>query len=192
MQAISSEQPDFREQDALWANAVAGQQQARDELLSQCYGEIRMIAARVLKGDSAQLHLQPTDLAHEAAIRMMKLNRIDIRDRQHFLAMSARVMRQALIDEVRRLKAGKRAQPDVMTQWPDGENGNGLPLDEFDEALCRLAAIDEERARIVELRFYGGLTLEEIADELKHSHRTIRRRWASARAWLLAAMNDGR
>lgn len=149
-----------------------------------------MIAGRVLRGDGEQLYMQPTDLAHEAAIRLMKLNRIDIRDRRHLLAMSARVMRQALIDEVRRLKSAKRAQPEVLTQWPDAADGPRLPLDEFDAALCRLAAVDEERARIVELRFYGGLTLEEVAAELDQSERTVRRRWAAARAWLLAELGD--
>ncbi len=175
-------------QDDLWRGAVAGQRGARDALLAQCYGEIRVIAARVLRNEGAQLNLQPTDLAHEAAIRLMKLNRIEFADRTHFLALSARVMRQAMIDEVRRVKAGKRAAPEVLTMWHDDDAAKRLPLDAFDDALCRLAAIDEERARIVELRFYGGLTLEEVARELGVSDRTVRRRWQSARAWLLAAL----
>lgn len=150
-----------------------------------------MIAGRVLRNDGSQLHLQPTDLAHEAAIRLMKLNRIDIADRRHFLALSARVMRQALIDEVRKLKAGKRAQPEVLTLWPEGDADHTLPLADLDDALCRLAAIDQERARIVELRFFGGLTLEEIAEEMLLSHRTVRRRWDSARAWLIAELTGG-
>jgi RNA polymerase sigma factor (TIGR02999 family) len=169
---------------------LAGQRQAREQLLAQCYGEIRVIAARVLRGEGQQLCLQPTDLAHEAAIRLMKINQIDYVDRAHFLAMSARVIRQVLIDEVRKRKAAKRARPDVMTMWPDQDTPRKLPLDEFDEALCQLAAIDADRARIVELRFYGGLTVEEVAVELDVSVRTIRRRWAAARAWLLAALAD--
>ena len=188
--AVITEQGFASSQAGLWQGALAGHPQTRDALLAQCYGEIRVIAGRVLRGDGAQLYMQPTDLAHEAAIRLMKLNQIDVRDRRHLLAMSARVMRQALIDEVRRLKAAKRVQPEVLTNWPGENSAARLPLDEFDEALCRLAAVDEERARIVELRFYGGLTLDEIAAELGQPERTVRRRWAAARAWLLAALSD--
>jgi RNA polymerase sigma factor (TIGR02999 family) len=136
------------------------------------------------------LALQPTDLAHEAALRILKLDRIDWQGRTHFLALSARVMRQTLLDEVRRFKAGKRQPVEVVTQWPLGGGRPALPLEALDEALERLFKIDADRARVVELRFYAGLTLEEIAETLAVSESTIVRRWRAARAWLLQALAE--
>ncbi len=161
---------------------------ARERLLALCYGELRTIARRVLRGDGPDLHIQPTDLAHEAAIRIMALDRMVWRDRAHFLALSARVMRQALVDEVRRLKSLKRSAPEVMTLWDPG--GKAFSIDLFDDALERLFAIDPDRARVVELRFYAGLTMAEIAAELGLSDSTVERRWRTARAWLLGALDE--
>lgn len=161
---------------------------ANEQLLALCYGELRDIARRVLRSDGAQLQLQPTDVAHEAAIRIMHLDRIEWQGRTHFLAMSARVMRQALLDEVRHRKAAKRQQPDVLTLWPGG--GTAVPLDLFDDALERLFALDADRARVVELRFYAGLTMPEIAGALDISVSTAERRWRTARAWLIAALDS--
>ncbi len=159
---------------------------AQERLLALCYEELRIIARRVLRNDGAQLQLQPTDLAHEAAIRMMHLDQIEWQGRTHFLAMSARVMRQALLDEVRHRKAAKRQMPEVMTVWPGG--GLAVPIDVFDDALQRLFTIDADRARVVELRFYAGLTMTEIAGALDISISTAERRWRTARAWLLSAL----
>ncbi len=174
----------------LWQSAIAGDARARDRLLALHYGEIRMIARKVLREDAVKLQLDPTDLAHEAAIRMMKLSNIAWNDRVHFLAMSARIMRQALMDEVRRFKSAKRSQPEIFTHWHSLDEKRALPLDQFDDALCRLATIDPARARVVELRFYAGLTLEEIAASLEQSVSTVKRSWRSARAWLLAALDE--
>ncbi len=160
---------------------------ARERLLALCYGELRTIARRVLRGDGPDLHIQPTDLAHEAAIRIMALDRMVWRDRAHFLALSARVMRQALVDEVRRLKSLKRTAPEIITAWDDGR---AYPIDQFDDALERLFAIDPDRARVVELRFYAGLTMAEIAAELGISDSSVERRWRTARAWLLSVLEE--
>ncbi|MBC7519623.1 MAG: RNA polymerase subunit sigma-70 [Sandarakinorhabdus sp.] len=159
-----------------------------ERLLALCYGELRAIARRVLRADGAQLQLQPTDLAHEAAIRIMHLDRIEWQGRTHFLAVSARVMRQALLDEVRHRKAAKRQAPEALTLWPGG--GGAVQLDAFDDALERLFAFDADRARIVELRFYAGLTMAEVASTQGISISTAERRWRSARAWLIAALAD--
>ncbi len=172
----------------LWEAFGRGDANAQARLLSAYYDEFRSVARRVLRDDGARLALQPTDLAHEAAIRILKLDRIDWRDRTHFMALSARVMRQTLLDEVRRFKAGKRQQPEVLTQWPVGGARKPLPLDLLDEALEQLFTIDADRARVVELRFFAGLTLAEIAHALEVSESTIVRRWRGARAWLLRAV----
>ncbi len=182
--------------DAQWDGLLRGDAAARETLLALHYQEFRAVARRVLRDDGSRLAMQPTDLAHEAALRILKLSRIDWRDRAHFLALSARVMRQTLIDEVRRFKAAKRQMPDVTT-WLDGPGDGGqdgvrlLPIDRLDDALSALFAIDADRARVVELRFYGGLTLAEIAHETGVSESTVERRWRSARAWLLAELADG-
>jgi RNA polymerase sigma factor (TIGR02999 family) len=177
--------------EGLWTRFSRGEPEAREKLLSLHYQEFRNVARRVLNGDANRLQIQPTDLAHEAAIRIMGLNRLDLHDRTHFLALSARVMRQTLIDEVRRHKAAKRQAPQVLTQWFDpGAAQPVMDLDVFDDALNRLAQIDPERARIVELRFYAGLTLEEIAETLQISESTVQRRWRGARAWLLKELGD--
>jgi RNA polymerase sigma factor (TIGR02999 family) len=175
---------------ALWDDFGRGDVGAQSRLLSAYYDEFRSIARRVLRDDGGQLALQPTDLAHEAAIRILKLDRINWRDRNHFLALSARVMRQTLLDEVRRFKAGKRQPVEVTTQWPLGGVRQALPLDLLDGALEGLFQIDANRARVVELRFYAGLTLEEIAETLGVSESTIVRRWRAARAWLLQAISE--
>lgn len=174
--------------DTVWTDAARGQLQARDRLLAAHYGEFRRIARRVLRDEAGKLAIQPTDLAHEAALRILKLERMDWRDRAHFLAMSARIMRQTLMDEVRRHRARKRQAPPVITQWCEPGRGATFDLEHFDEVLARLFAIDAERARVVELRFYAGLTLAEAAVALGVSESTVERRWRGARAWLLSAL----
>lgn len=161
-----------------------------EALLVEHYDELRRIARRVLAGDAPKLGIQPTELAHEAAIRVLKLDRMDFAGRTHFLATSARMARQILLNEVRRAKAGKR-QARYETFWPkddDGGTGTGFDLELFDDALTRLAAIDAERAAVVEQRFFAGLTLEEIAEASGQSLSTVKRRWRGARAWLAEQM----
>ncbi len=178
--------------DGLWTGFSRGEPAAREKLLSLHYQEFRNIARKVLNGEADRLQIQPTDLAHEAAIRVLGLERMTWQDRTHFLALSAKVMRQTLIDEVRRYKAQKRRPPDVMTFWVDPEAVAHpiMDLDVFDDVLQRLAKVDPDRARIVELRFYAGLTLEEIASVLEVSVSTVQRSWRAARAWLLKELKD--
>ena len=169
----------------LWRGFAQGDPSARDQLLSLHYQEFRQLARRVLNGDAAVLPIQATDLAHEAAIRLLRLDRVSCRDRTHFMALSARVMRQVLLDEVRRFRAAKR-RPPVLTRWHDPEDPTpaAVDMEAFDDSHRRLEAIDPVRARVVELRFYAGLTLEEIADVTGDSVSTVKRRWRAARAWL--------
>jgi RNA polymerase sigma factor (TIGR02999 family) len=176
--------------ETLWQGFAAGDAMARERLLAMHYDEVRRIARRVLRGDGAKLQIQPTELANEAAIRVLRLDRIPVTDRTHFLAIAARIMRQILLDEVRRVRSAKRTPP-VQTAWfdPEGErNESRLDIEAFDDALTRLTAIDPDRARVVELRFYAGLTLEEVAEQTGESLSTVKRRWRVARAWLLQDM----
>jgi RNA polymerase sigma factor (TIGR02999 family) len=169
---------------SLWAGFSRGDGPARDQLLSLYYDEFRRIARGVLSGDSGRLHLQPTDLVHEASIRIIKSSGIKIRDQNHFLSLAARVMRMTLIDEVRKHKAAKRGT--VVTLWTDVVPADqGFDFEDFDGTLEQLARFEPEGARVIELRFYAGLTLPEISDVLELSERTVQRRWRSARAWML-------
>jgi RNA polymerase sigma factor (TIGR02999 family) len=179
--------PSSIEQNALlWREARAGSQPAREQLLEMCYSELRMLARRLLAGDSSSYRLQPTELANEAALRVLKLDRMEWNDRAHFLATAATVMRQALIDEVRRFRADKRTPVDILTTLIDTGVGTAeLDLERLDESLRRLAAVSPDRARLVELRFFVGLTVDATAEVLGSSAATVKRQWDAARAWLL-------
>jgi RNA polymerase sigma factor (TIGR02999 family) len=160
-----------------------------DRLLALYYQDIRAIARRILDRDAAVSLLQPTELAHEAAMRLMKLERMEFKSVPHFLATAARVMRQALLDEVRRALAKKRQNQALLTVWPDGgPTDTGLDLEALDAALVKLEAISPERARVVELRFFAGLSNEEVAEVQGVSLRTVKRQWQVARIWLLAEL----
>jgi RNA polymerase sigma factor (TIGR02999 family) len=167
---------------------AAGTDRSVDALLASHYDEFRLLARKLMRRERAS-PIQPTELAHEAAMRLMRLERLDLASATHFLAMSVRVMRQILVDEARRARAKKRSAPPVMTEWPDpGGGGRSIDIEALDEALERLAHISAERARVVELRFFAGLTMDEIAREVGASVATVNRRWAGARAWLLHEM----
>jgi RNA polymerase sigma factor (TIGR02999 family) len=164
-----------------------------DRLLALYYQDIRAIARRILSRDAAVTLLQPTELAHEAAMRLMKLERIEFKSVPHFLATAARVMRQALLDEVRRALAKKRQSPPPLTAWPGAEaDETGIDLEALDAALQRLEAISPERARVVELRFFAGLSNEEVAEVQGVSPRTVKRQWQVARIWLVAELGGHR
>lgn len=164
-----------------------------DRLLALYYQDIRAIARRILARDAAGTLLQPTELAHEAAMRLMKLERMDFKSVPHFLATAARVMRQALLDEVRRALAKKRQNPLPLTAWPGTPaEQTGIDLEALDAALQRLETISPERARVVELRFFAGLSNEEVAEVQGVSLRTVKRQWQVARIWLLAELGGAR
>jgi RNA polymerase sigma factor (TIGR02999 family) len=172
----------------LWGAFSRGDGAARDQLLALYYDEFRRIARGVLNGDNSRMHLQPTDLVHEASIRIIKSSGIEIRDQNHFLSLAARVMRMTLIDEVRKHKAAKRGT--VVTLWDDvALAGEAFDIEDFDDTLNQLAKFEPEGAKVIELRFYAGLTLPEISDVLELSERTVQRRWRTARAWMLKELS---
>lgn len=158
-------------------------------LLSAYYDEFRRIARRTLNRCGHQITIQPTDLAHEAAMRLLKANNIQVSDETHFLALGARIIRATLIDEVRRRRAAKR---DLMmvTRWDDrADSADLVDLEDFDRLIEGLELVDADAAAVVHLRFYVGLTMAEIGRELGISESTALRRWRLARAWLLKELS---
>jgi RNA polymerase sigma factor (TIGR02999 family) len=163
------------------------------DLLAACYDETRRIARRIIASDGAKRPLQATELVNEAAIRLMGLDRMEIKDRAHMLAMAARTMRRILIDEARTGGAAKRHVPTFVTRWPDEDAaGDLIDMVDLDRALEALDAVSPDHAQVIELRFMLGLSVEEAAASSGLSERTIKRRWHAARAWLLDHLNgDG-
>jgi RNA polymerase sigma factor (TIGR02999 family) len=156
-----------------------------ERLLAQCYDDMRRVARRILAGDGMAALLQPTDLAHDAAIRLILSNdEIQLEDRGHLLALAARTMRRILIDEVRKAGAAKRQAPALMTQWPGAACAARVGLSDLDDALAALHVFSERHAMIVEMRFTLGLTVEETARQTGIPERTVKRQWQAARAWL--------
>ncbi len=162
------------------------------DVLAACYADMRRIARRIIAGDSAARLLQATELANEAAIRLIRASNLGVGSRAHMLALAARTMRRILIDEGRKSGAAKRHEPTFATAWPDERHGTALGLDELDAALAALESHSPEHARIVELRFMLGMTIEETAAETGLAPRTVKRRWQAARAWLLDHLDDPR
>jgi|CXWL01.1.fsa_nt_gi RNA polymerase sigma factor (TIGR02999 family) len=160
------------------------------DALARCYTEMRIMARRILAGNKLGQVLQPTELANEAAIRLIRSNLAQASDEGHLLAIAARSMRQILIDEARKAVSAKRNAPLLITVWPGRDNQATVDMAGIDAALAALAAISPARAEIVELRFMLGMTVEETAAAMRMPERTVKRNWQAARAWLLAYLND--
>jgi RNA polymerase sigma-70 factor (ECF subfamily) len=158
-----------------------------DSLLPIVYQELRRLAAGYLRRERPGQTLQPTGLVHEAYLRLMKDRQDRWQNRAHFCAIAANAMRQILIERARARGALKRggAQPRVTLDEALVAGGEqSFDILALDRALEKLAAIDAEQARLVELRFFGGLTVEETAEAMAISPATVKRHWAVARAWL--------
>ena len=169
-----------------------GDEAARDRLFELLYSELRQISAALLRGES-KASLSTGDLVNEAVLRLMRLEQIEWADKSHFLALAARAMRRALVDHARRKQSDKRRHEKVtLITNVQESNLKRIELDVLEKALIRLNVIDSGKAEIVELRYFGGLTLEEIADVTGASPSTVKRNWRVARAWLLDALNTAR
>ena len=170
-----------------------GDVSARDALVPHVYEELRRIARRCLAKHGGAQTLQPTALVHEAYLRLIRSGSINARTRIHFFSMSARIMRQILIDYARRSSAAKRGGNDVtiVLEEEAGPTGKETSLDliALDNAMNELSALDPRQCKIVELRFFGGLSIEEAAEAVEVSAATAKREWATARLWLHKAMN---
>jgi RNA polymerase sigma factor (TIGR02999 family) len=163
--------------------------------------ELRAVAQSYLGSQGASHTLQPTALVNEAFLKLVGSQSLDaIRDRKHFFALSAKVMRQILVDHARRRAADQRsgdATRVTLADAPRGGEGDGAGASDeeildVDAALSELAALDERQARVVELRFFAGLEMEEVAAALECSLSTAEREWRAARAWLGRRMKDRR
>jgi len=169
----------------------AGDADGRDRLMRIVYEPLRAIAERQLNRESPGHTLQPTALVNELYVRFAEQRRVDWRDRIHFFAVAAHVMRRILVDHARRKKSDKRGGPAVPMPIEAAVEvcaQEDFDLIALDFALERLSELFPQQARIVELRFYGGLTIDETAEVLGISAATISREWAMARAWLRRAM----
>jgi RNA polymerase sigma factor (TIGR02999 family) len=159
---------------------------ARDTLVTIVYEELRRLAHHYMHGERAHHTLQTTALVNEAYLRLTDLTRMQWRDRAHFFAMAATLMRRVLVDHARDRARDKRGGGVVFTTLQDVQMATPSTIDALalDEALDRLAAIDPLHPRIVELRYFAGLTIEETAEALCISPATVKREWTWARAWL--------
>jgi RNA polymerase sigma factor (TIGR02999 family) len=176
----------------LLQRAAGGDAPARDALLAAVYQELRRLARHILAGDRQRHALAPTELVHGAALKLLGQEAVSARDRAHFLAYSGQVMRQVLLDHVRRDAAAKRDGGTLVTLVSTiaDEPRADLDLEALHEALERLAEASPELARLVEQRYFAGMTVEEIAVLDGSSTATVKRRWRAARAWLHDALKD--
>jgi RNA polymerase sigma factor (TIGR02999 family) len=175
-----------------WAN---GAQSALEELTPLFYAELRRLAASYLRNEAPGHTLQPTALVHEAFLRMSGRTAPDCQNRSEFYGVAARLMRQILIDHARTRHAGKRGGHVVHLSLEEaliGPRGQDAGLMALDEALNRLAALDARKAQVVEMRFFGGLSVEETAEALNISEVTVRRDWQFAKSWLLHELRDAK
>jgi RNA polymerase sigma factor (TIGR02999 family) len=173
-----------------WGN---GEQQALDQLIPLVYNELHRLAHLYMDRERRAHTLQPTALVHEAYERLVDLKRVSWKNRAHFFAVSAQVMRRVLVDYARSRRFGKR-----------GGDCHRVPLNEtvavfrdrqtdivaLDDALQTLAHIDERKSRVVEMRFFGGLSIKEVADVLHVSQETVLRDWRLAKVWLLRELSQ--
>jgi RNA polymerase sigma factor (TIGR02999 family) len=164
-----------------------GDETALEALMPLVHDELRRIARRCLYGEGANHSVQATELVNEAFLRLVDVQHIDWQNRTHFLAMSARLMRRVLVDLARSRGANKRGGGAVRVTLNDAAVGGVAPdgdVIRLDDALHALAALDDRKSRVVELRFFGGLTVDETAVALQVSSKTVLRDWEFARAWL--------
>lgn len=173
----------------LLAALGSGADAAEERLFPLVYEELRALAGAYFRNQPADHTLQPTALVHEAYLKLVRDADAAPRDRAHFLALAARVMRQILVDHARRRGRAKRGGEQLQRITLDhaalGANAQALDPLALEEALQKLAALGERKARLVELRFFGGLSEEEAADVLRISRATAAREWRFARAWLI-------
>lgn len=173
-----------------------GDREAGERLIGLVYDELRRQAARHLRRERREHTLRPTALVHEAYLRLMAQRGAAWPSRAHFFAMAAKVMRHILVDHARRHRAAKRAGSWCRVSLAEADAVAVAPRPDVDllaveEALGELASLDADQARVVELRFFGGLSVEETAEVLGVSAATVKREWRTARAWLHHRMTRG-
>ncbi len=191
--AVSESDPG--EVTALLRRWHAGDQDAYRQVSSILYSELRRQAARRLRRRRTGDALQTTALVHEAFIRLAGARQVEWQDRRHFLNVAARTMRQLLVDLARARGSAKRGAQALHLELDSGMAAHALPMLDLialDAALDSLAAFDARKVQVIELRFFGGLTVEETADVLDVSPDTVARDWRMARSWLLRELDTAR
>jgi RNA polymerase sigma factor (TIGR02999 family) len=170
-----------------------GDAEALDRLIPLVYDELRRIARRHLRGESPGHALQATALVHEVYLRLVDVNRMSLTDRAHFFGVAATLMRQIVVDYARRQRADKRGGGVTLLALDEASPSVGTPSVDvlaLDEALDALSAIDARQCRVVELRFFAGLNIDEAAEALSVSPATVEREWALAKAWLYRRLSS--
>jgi RNA polymerase sigma factor (TIGR02999 family) len=172
---------------------TSGKHAAVDALLPLIYDELRSLAANYLRRERPDHTLQPTALVHEAYLRLVDQTRVTWQNRAHFFGVAAQMMRRILVDHARAHGAGKRGadfRKLSLDENIDKAVERGAELVALDEALRALAEIDQRKSRIIELRYFGGLSVEETAEVLGVSPDTVKRQWRMAKAWLYGRMKN--
>lgn len=179
--------PDVTE---LLRRAASGDKQAEADLVPRVYRELHKLARAYLRGERPQHTLQATALVHEAYLRLVTKQDIEWQNRAHFFSVAGMTMRRILVDYARQRNASKRAGIHISLDEDLAISADQCDLiAELDSALDRLATLNSRQARVVELRFFSGLTEEEIAEILQVSSRTVKRDWTVARAWLYGELS---
>jgi RNA polymerase sigma-70 factor (ECF subfamily) len=165
-----------------------GSREAAEKLMPLVYDELRKVASRYLRKERSDHTLQPTALVNEAYLKLVDISNVDWQDRAHFFAVASQVMRRILVDHARarmsEKRAGDRQKVTLNPELVDTGSNKDTDLLALDDALNQLSEFDERQARIVELRFFGGLSVEETALVVGISTATVKREWAIAKAWL--------
>jgi RNA polymerase sigma factor (TIGR02999 family) len=173
----------------------AGDQSALTQLIPLVHEELHRLAGRQMRNERHGHVLQTTAIVNEAYLRLVDMRRVQWRDRAHFFALSARLMRRILVDHARARdtrKRGRDAQIVSLDEATIASGQRGTTLVALDDALAELAVLDARKGRVVEMRFFGGLTVEETAEALHVSVETVTREWRAAKAWLLRQIDrDG-
>ena len=166
-----------------------------DKMMPAIYDELRRQAARYLRREQPGHTLQTTALIHEAYVRLVDQRNVQWQNRAHFFGIAAQMMRRILVDHARTKKRAKRGGSDIKVSLDDttvAVQGQDLDVVAVDEALTRLAKVDEQQSRVVELRFFSGLTVEETAEVMGISPATVKRDWSMAKAWLHRELSGDR
>ena len=170
----------------LLAEVREGNQASIDALFEKVYGELRRLAGDYFRRERPDHTMQPTALVHDAYVRLVGSDNVNWENRAHFFNVAAQVMRNIMVDHARKHKAEKRGSGEKVSldEVVSFSNERNIDLLALDDALNRLASLDPQQARIVEMRFFGGLKIEEVAAILSISETTVSREWLKAKLWL--------
>jgi RNA polymerase sigma factor (TIGR02999 family) len=191
---LTEESPAPRDLTALLVKWRNGDRSALDQMTPLLYDELRRLARHFLASERSDHTLQPTALVHEAYLRLIDQHSVDWRNRAHFLAMAATMMRRILINHAQAHNAAKREGSAEVVSLEDAFGiftDPRVDLLHLNTALDRLSGLDPQQGRVVELRYFGGLSIEETAEALGISPATVKREWSTARLWLMQQMSSG-